>query len=105
MNDFSKRFSEIPPHLLIKVNAHSTEEAFVYVGSCIADAIEKETGSLTPTKDIFDFGCGLGRVTTQLLQRAPTANIVGFDIDPMMLTHVSRLLEGERVRFVTTTLD
>lgn len=105
MTDFSQRFAEIPPILVTKVNGDTTESGFAYIGSCIADAIEKEVGTLTNTRKILDFGCGLGRVMAQMRGRAPEADIVGFDIDPMMLHWAGRLLGSERNRFVSTTQD
>jgi ubiquinone/menaquinone biosynthesis C-methylase UbiE len=105
MTSFSQRFAEIPAPLVTKVNGDNTEAGFVYIGTCIADAIEKEAGNLTNFRSILDFGCGLGRVTAQMSRRAPEADIVGFDIDPMMLHWAGHLLDGGRSRFVSTTLD
>jgi len=105
MRPFSERFAEIPTRLVQKVNGVETEEGFVHIGRCIVDEIEKAAGSLSETRDILDFGCGLGRVTAQLLDRAPLADFVGFDIDPLMLMWAGVLLEDPRVRLASTTLD
>jgi len=105
MRTFSERFAEIPTRLVQKVNGVATEEGFVHIGRCIVDEIEKATGNLSGAGDILDFGCGLGRVTAQLLDRAPRADFVAFDIDPLMLMWAGVLLEDPRVRLVSTTLE
>lgn len=110
MNDFSKVFAEVPPSLVTKVNGVATEDGFKYIGSCIADGIEEslKLGSAKPlsaARQVLDFGSGLGRVILHLLNRAPTAEITGFDIDPMMIQWSSRLVADPRTRFVTSTLD
>ena len=91
--------------MVAKVNGDTTESGFGYIGTCIADGIEQEVGSLADVPRILDFGCGLGRVMAQMRRRSPEANIVGFDIDPMMLHWAGHLLGEERNRFVSTTLD
>ena len=105
MEEFSKRFAQIPPPLVTKVNGVATEDGFIYIGKCIADAIEKEVGGLSGAQHVLDFGSGLGRVMVQLLPRAPQAEFVGFDIDPMMLHWSGLLLEDPRTRLVSTTFD
>jgi ubiquinone/menaquinone biosynthesis C-methylase UbiE len=105
METFSQRFAQIPPQTVAKVNGVATEDGFIYIGKCIADAIEKEIAGLAEVRHVLDFGCGLGRVMAQLLPRAPQAEFVGFDIDPMMLHWSSLLLGDTRTQFVSTTLD
>jgi len=102
---FSERFARIPSALIQKVNGVASEEGFVYIGGRIADTIGGALGGFAGTRDVLDFGCGLGRVAARLFDRAPDARIVGFDIDPMMLKWGEDLLAGQPVRFVDTTLD
>ena len=105
MNPFSSRFASVPQPLIQKVNGATTEESFIYIGRCIADAITTEAGGLAEMNRILDFGCGMGRVTARMLDRAPAAQFVGFDIDPQMLEWCGRLLDSPRLRCVSATLD
>jgi ubiquinone/menaquinone biosynthesis C-methylase UbiE len=106
MPTFSERFSQIPPQTVTKVNGVTSEAGFLHIGSCIADAIEAEIGALGNFSGrTLDFGCGLGRVMTQLERRSPRSELVGFDIDPMMLKWCGLLMEGSRARLVFSTLD
>jgi ubiquinone/menaquinone biosynthesis C-methylase UbiE len=107
MNSFSESFAKVPSHLVAKVNGDTTESGFLYIGKCVADTIEAAVGAefLKNSQSILDFGCGLGRVSTQLLQRAPSSKIVGFDIDPLMLEWAEKLLPENRAKLVHSTLN
>ena len=117
MSNFSKLFKDIPTALVAKVNGDTTEGGFRFIGSEIANGIEKELPSITSSslgkpenrlqhsKRILDFGSGLGRVILQLLERAPNAEIIGFDIDPLMNQWAGHLLPDKRVKLVSSTLD
>ena len=115
MDKFSENFKNIPVPLVVKVNGDPTEGGFRYIGFHIAEGIEKELLSvanrhgspqseLKQCRRILDFGSGLGRVILQLLTRAPNAEIIGFDIDPMMNRWAEDLFASERVKFVSSTL-
>ncbi len=104
---FSALFPQIPESLLLKVNGNATEDAFHFIGGEIAKGIRgalPESCPLARARHILDFGCGLGRVSSRLLQDAPEAQVVGFDIDPAMLHWSRRLLPDPRIRFVSSTL-
>jgi len=105
MNTFSERFAAVPQPLVHKVNGALSEETFIYIGRCIADAITGEVTDVAAMKQILDFGCGLGRVTARMLDRAPGAQFTGFDIDPQMLDWCGQLLSSPRLRCVAATLD
>ncbi len=105
MNTFSERFATVPPPLVHKVNGALSEETFIYIGRCIADAITGEVQDIAEMKQILDFGCGLGRVTARMLDRAPAAQFTGFDIDPQMLEWCGKLLSSPRLGCVSATLD
>jgi SAM-dependent methyltransferase len=47
----------------------------------------------------------LGRVLKPLIERAPYANLVGFDIDTAMLEGCRRLLDDRRLRLVASSGD
>jgi SAM-dependent methyltransferase len=102
---FSERFASVPQPLIEKVNGAITEESFIYIGRCIADAITAEAGAVAEMTRILDFGCGMGRVLARMLDRAPQAEFVGFDIDPQMLQWCGRLVASPRLRCVSATLD
>jgi SAM-dependent methyltransferase len=105
VSTFSQRFAELPEDLVVKVNGSKDEGLFVHVGRCVVEVLEKEVGELWKRRDMLDFGCGLGRVLKPLIERAPYANLVGFDIDAAMLESCRRLLGDERLRLVSTTRE
>lgn len=113
---FSKLFKKVPVDLVKKVNGNTTEQGFLYIGSQIAEGIESELRAvaqargggadlLRGSRRILDFGSGLGRVLLQLRERVPGAEIVGFDIDPLMNQWAEHLLTGKNIRLVSSTLD
>lgn len=113
---FSKRFRKIPRDLVQKVNGNTTEQGFRYIGSQIIEGIERELNDvarsrgldralLKESRQIMDFGSGLGRVILQLAERWPDKEIVGFDIDPMMNEWAEHLLSDKKVRLVSSTLE
>jgi len=101
--DFSQRFSEVPDHLVIKVNGSLDESVFRNAGRGATDQIV-ENVNLKRAKTILDFGCGLGRVLLPLMERAPQAKFVAYDIDPMMIPWAEHLALDSRCRFVNSTL-
>ncbi len=105
MTHFSERFAGVPTNLVQKVNGATTEETFIYIGRCIADQISTDIPKLAEVGRVLDFGCGIGRVIARLLDRAPQAEFVGFDIDPQMLKWCDHLLACSRLRLVSSTLD
>lgn len=113
---FSKRFKKIPRNLVQKVNGNTTEQGFRYIGSQILEGIDNELTNvarahgfdrnlLKDSRQIMDFGSGLGRVILQLTERVPDAEIVGFDIDPLMIKWASHLITDKKVRFIASTLE
>ncbi|MFT3781580.1 MAG: class I SAM-dependent methyltransferase [Nibricoccus sp.] len=113
---FSKRFKQVPRDLVQKVNGNTTEQGFRYIGSQILAGIESELTSiakarglksdiLASSRQIMDFGSGLGRVILQIAERWPNKEIVGFDIDPLMNKWAGHLLCDKKVRLVSSTLD
>src|ERR1019366_2403636 len=102
MNSFSEQFAKIPSRLVQKVNGDTTENGFRHIGGCIADEIQKGIPDFAQRKDIMDFGCGLGRVTSRLVERIPSARLVGFDIDPLMLRWAAVLLENTGVSLTSS---
>lgn len=113
---FTELFKAVPNNLVVKVNGDGTEQGFRHVGFHIAEGIENELpktkgflGSeksiLKQSKRILDFGSGLGRVILELVDRAPKAEITGFDIDPMMNRWAEHLLTGKKIKVVSSTLD
>jgi SAM-dependent methyltransferase len=74
-----------PPELRYRVSGTDTAEGFEAGGHLHALAF----GNALATKgltyhdfsDIYDFGCGCGRVTRHLVRQAPGARIYGSDID------------------------
>jgi ubiquinone/menaquinone biosynthesis C-methylase UbiE len=113
MANFSKLFSDIPAALVAKVNGDTTETGFRHIGFHIAEGIERELPPVLGSKEsrlrqcdrILEFGSGLGRVILQLLERVPKAEIVGFDIDPMMNRWTGHLFPDKRLKLVSSTLD
>lgn len=55
---------------------------------------------------VLDVGCGPGSLAVRLLARFPRANVIGVDIDPVLLA-LGRGARGDhpRLRFVTTDLN
>lgn len=105
MSTFSQRFAELPEDLVVKVNGSRDEGLFIHVGRCVVQVLEKEVGELWKRRDMLDFGCGLGRVLKPLMERAPYANLVGFDIDAAMLEGCRRLLDDGRLRLVSSSSE
>jgi SAM-dependent methyltransferase len=102
---FSQRFASIPVHLVGKVNGSLLESDFVNIGNVISDVIETSVSDLYRVKKSLDFGCGLGRILSSMLRKAPQAEFTGFDVDPLMLSWCSYLLQDANCRFVYTTLE
>jgi 2-polyprenyl-3-methyl-5-hydroxy-6-metoxy-1,4-benzoquinol methylase len=102
---FSEHFAEIPPQLVAKVNGSLLEADFVNIGRVISECIVANTEDLGQAKHILDFGCGLGRVLSQLGAKLPRAEFTGYDVDPMMLEWGKHLLQDLQVRFVASTLE
>lgn len=114
MESFSDRFKEVPTHLVRQVNGDEPETGFRFVGEKVLEGIEAHLSAVCPTtdgktsviascKNILDFGSGLGRIILQLLERAPQAQITGFDIDPLMIKWAKYLFENSKVPFVSST--
>lgn len=56
-----------------------------------------------PNMRILDVGCGVGRTTLELANRAPKGEIVGIDINPALTACANQLAQlfeiGDRIRF------
>lgn len=102
---FSQHFAEIPPQLIAKVNGSLLEADFVNIGRVISECIVANTKDLGQAKHVLDFGCGLGRVLSQMGAKLPHAEFTGYDIDPLMLEWGKHLLQESQVHFVASTLD
>lgn len=88
---FAQRFSEIPSHLVAKVNRDLSETVFSEIGEGVANQIVSACPELRHASRVLDFGCGLGRVLWPLHRMSPEARFTGYDIDPQMLRWAQHL--------------
>lgn len=58
----------------------------------------KDNSYATPEKDIADFGCGVGRVSKQLIEQL-NCKVVGFDISKKMLHMAINYIENDDFDF------
>ena len=100
---FSQRFREVPIHLMAKVNGRRDEELFRNVGRWTTDILSENFGPGPAGREVLDFGCGLGRVLTALMENWPTNRFTGFDVDPMMLEWGKYLLHRPDVALIGST--
>jgi SAM-dependent methyltransferase len=75
------------------------EERFHVMLDIVESVLGPEPGT------VLDLGCGPGSLSIRLLERFPSASVVGVDLDPVLLT-LARGAYGDRprLRFVTADL-
>ena len=69
----------------------------------IADVVEHVTQGRVGRPLVVDLGCGPGCLSDRLARRLPRADIVGADMDPLLL-ELARARHGRAVRYVETVL-
>ncbi len=69
----------------------------------IADVVEHVTQGHPARPLVVDLGCGPGCLSDRLARRLPGADIVGADMDPLLL-ELARARHGGAVRYVETVL-
>ena len=57
------------------------------------------------SRNILDAGCGTGALTSEILHRTETANIVGIDISEAYVEYAAREISSPRVSFETADLN
>ncbi len=74
-----------PEELIYRVTGSPDADGFHYGGKMtldmFSDGLRSIGRSLADFEDIYDFGCGCGRLTPWLLDEAPQARLHGSDID------------------------
>ncbi len=101
---FSQLFKIIPDHLLVKVSGNTSEDDFISTGETGAEIILKNIKKSNCNK-ILDFGCGLCRILKPMKLKLPGSDIIGFDIDPLMLSWAAYLHGKDFCTLVSSTLD
>ncbi|MFN8176842.1 MAG: class I SAM-dependent methyltransferase [bacterium] len=101
--DHAAWFAGIPNHLLMKVNGSPDRKPFVQVGAHVTRLLRDELPVLREAGAVLDFGVGLCRVLWPMMQEVPDAELIGFDVDPMILTQTEKLGLVSEARFVHST--
>ncbi len=94
---------EAPPvELIFRVVGTNDVEAFLRSGYELVDQIagllQRAGRELGEFRDIYDFGCGCGRLERALQERAPAANLTATDIDEEAVAWVAGHLPGVDAR-------
>jgi SAM-dependent methyltransferase len=70
--------------------------------SVLATLVEAVAGDSPPL--VLDLACGCGSITSRILSRIPSAQLVGVDLDPVLLRIAAGVFEGEE-RVTLTEVD
>jgi GT2 family glycosyltransferase/SAM-dependent methyltransferase/glycosyltransferase involved in cell wall biosynthesis len=94
---------ETPPvELIVRVVGTSDVEAFVRSGYEHVDQLAEILGragyDLQQFRDIYDFGCGCGRLTRALRDRVPEARLTATDIDEEAIAWLAGKMPGVTAR-------
>lgn len=87
-----------PARLRHRVHGRLDRQSFVRSGSLIAQDIQRlcelSGNSFDSFEHVLDFGCGSGRVITNLMTAAPETTFFGTDIDPELVNWCEHNLSG-----------
>ncbi|MFI6520322.1 class I SAM-dependent methyltransferase [Spirillospora sp. NPDC050679] len=75
------------------------EERFAVIGDVLAEALAGRAAPL-----VVDLGCGPGSLSARLARRLPSAEIVGVDLDPLLLG-LARAASPGAIRFAHADLS
>ena len=103
--EFQDAVTTMPEHAKLKVNGAAEAEHLVEMGENIANKILQNLDGMASARTVLDFGVGLGRVLWPLSQKLPSAQFIGFDVDPMMLTSLEGVAAVADTKLVYTTHD
>jgi SAM-dependent methyltransferase len=95
----------MPHSALEKVNHSAKLAEFLKMGEALANLVLEQVEGLRAADTILDFGVGLGRVLWPLIQAIPSANFIGYDVDPVMINAVRNIQEMAAVRLLYSTSD
>ena len=103
--EFQNAVTSMPEHAKLKVNGATESAHLVEMGQSIANKILGDLDGIAGARTVLDFGVGLGRVLWPLSQKLPSAQFIGFDVDPIMLTSLEGVKAVADTKFVFTTHD
>ncbi|MFJ8635679.1 class I SAM-dependent methyltransferase [Streptomyces sp. NPDC093568] len=69
----------------------------------IADVVERAVEGRSPAPLVADLGCGPGSLAARLARRLPYADIVGVDMDPLLL-ELARTHHADAARYVDAVI-
>jgi SAM-dependent methyltransferase len=95
MKYFEPHLFELAQHTVVgAINNLSCEERWTKETPLFADAIVRLLQS--PTERILDYGCGIGRMSKEILARQPGYTLVGVDNSPVQLQHARTYVADQR---------
>jgi SAM-dependent methyltransferase len=93
-----------PDALMLRVAGHADPDVFRRAGLRTFEDFERALqltgGSFTGAERIYEFGCGCGRLTRWIVERAPDSEVVASDIDAEAIAWLERQSPGPERVFV-----
>jgi len=89
-----KTFRDACESVVGPCNGFSFEERWEKETPDFARAILRQTS--VPSPRILDYGCGVGRLSREIITQHPSATVVGIDESPIQLNHAREYVSSDR---------